>query len=79
MINGICPKKKKKALKKKKLLPYLKLSKDFGQNDKNSSHGLPNTYLELDGKQSVNWNGWRDVEYIFALANGGNCRLEWCY
>ncbi len=37
-----------------KLLPYLKLSKDFGQNDKNSTHGLPNTYLELDGKQSLN-------------------------
>ena len=59
-----------------KLLPYLKLSKDFGQNDKNSSHGLPNTYLELDGKQSVNWNGWRDVEYIFALANGATVGLN---
>ena len=59
-----------------KLLPYLKLSKNFGQNDKNSSHGLPNIYLELDGKQSINWNGWRDVEYIFALANGATVGLN---
>lgn len=69
------PKKSSKIVAEK-LLPYLKLSKDFGQNNKLSTHGLPHTYLELNGRQSVNWNGWRETEYIFALANGATVGLQ---
>ena len=59
------------------LLPYLKLAKDFGQNDTRSSHQLPVNYLGLNGRKIVNnWNGWEAAHYVFALANGATAGVS---
>ena len=53
------------------LFPHLKASRDFGQNDKHSTYGLPIKYTGLNGKQiATGFNGWNGIDYIYGLANG---------